>query len=88
MSGSRSRRTVITSPLVRRAGKRSGRLRLWAYGYADLALLFGISEGATRTAAYEGRFDPASLTSILAFAALCRQKADRRAARKVQTEKT
>lgn len=87
MSGNRSRRTVLTSPLVRRAGKRSGRLRLWAYGYADLALLFGMSEGAVRTAAYEGRFDPASLASIFEYAARLREKAGRKTARLLHREK-
>lgn len=48
---------------------RRGRPRLWAYGYADLALLFGMKEPAVRRAVADGRLDPSSLQSVLAFAA-------------------
>lgn len=54
---------------VRTSGRERRRSHLWAYGYADLAALFGMREGAVRQAAYDGRFDPADLVSVLAFAA-------------------
>ena len=60
-----SRRNVITSGLV----PRHGRPRLWAYGYADLAKLFGISEGAVRQLVAAKRFEPSSLASIVEYSA-------------------
>lgn len=57
------RRHVTVTARVRR------RARLWAFGYADLAALFGMKEGAVRQAVCDGRFDPSSLESVLAFAA-------------------
>jgi hypothetical protein len=54
---------VETSGLERR------RARLWAYGYADLARLFGMTEGSLRQAVARGRLDPTSLESVMAFAA-------------------
>lgn len=56
-------RRVIVSRLVRR-----GRTRLWAYGYADLAMLLGVSEGAVRQLVRRGKLDPSSLASVVAFA--------------------
>jgi hypothetical protein len=62
----RPRRTVtLCSPhLV----TKKGRTRLWAYGYADLAQLFGMSKGAVCKAVQRGRFDPANLSEIIDFA--------------------
>lgn len=57
------RRRVFISPLVR-----GGRTRLWAYSYADLALLFGMSEDAVRQSVSARTLDPSSLESVLAFA--------------------
>lgn len=48
---------------------RKGRPRSWAYGYADLALLFGMSETAVRKAAKRDSFDPGSLASVIEYAA-------------------
>ena len=57
-------RKVFTSGLT----PKRGRPRLWAYGYADLAALFGMNEAAIRWHVREGNFDPSSLESVLAFA--------------------
>lgn len=40
---------------------------LWGYGYTDLALLLGTSEGAVRQAVLRGSFDPGDLASVFAF---------------------
>lgn len=53
---------VVTS------GRERPRAELWAYSFADLALLFRMAEGSVRRAARKGRFDPASLASILEYA--------------------
>lgn len=52
---------------VQTTGREKARARLWAYGYADLALLFGMSENAVRQAVKRGAFDPASLESVVDF---------------------
>lgn len=49
---------------VATSGRERPRAKLWAYGYADLALLFGMTEGAVRQAVRRGAFDPRSLESI------------------------
>ena len=59
----KARRTVT----VRAQGRGAHWVRLWAYGHADLADLFGISEGAVRQAVYEKRFDPSDLRSIVNY---------------------
>ena len=38
--------------------------RLWAFGYADLAQLFQVSEGAVRQAVHDGRLDPSNLKAL------------------------
>lgn len=61
----RQRRSLVrVSGLV----PRRGRPVLWAYGYADLAVLLKMSDVAVRKAVERGAFDPASLASIVAFA--------------------
>lgn len=54
------RRSVITSSPLR-SGER---LRLWAYGYADLAALLGTTEGAVRQLVRRGRLDPKDLRAV------------------------
>lgn len=39
----------------------------FAYTYADLAVLFGMTEGAVRQAVSRGKFDPRSLSSLFHF---------------------
>lgn len=56
----KTRRVVIESGAVPRAG----RPRMWAYGYADLAKLFGTTPRAIRARVERGTLDPASLASI------------------------
>lgn len=46
--------------------------RLWAFGYADLAALLGIGEGALRNQVSAGKLDPLDLESI------CREWARRK----------
>lgn len=65
------RRTVIVSGLVPWARKNGGQLRLWAFGYADLAALLGMKEGTVRQAVAEGRLDPGDLVQLVAFAVGC-----------------
>jgi hypothetical protein len=55
-----SRRVVTVSSIA----ARRGRPRLWAFGYADLALLLGCSEGAVRQLVKRQRLDPRDLASI------------------------
>jgi hypothetical protein len=59
----KSRRLVEVSDLVppRRA------VRLWAFGYADLASFFGMKEDALRQAVKRHAVDPSNLASVLAF---------------------
>jgi hypothetical protein len=51
---------------------------MWAYGYADLAALFGMREGTVRQAAARGKFDPTRLESVVEFInarrSKCREK--------------
>jgi hypothetical protein len=49
---------------VQTSGRERPRAHLWAYGYADLALLFGMTEGAVRQAVRRGAFDPGNLESV------------------------
>lgn len=56
----KARRVVIESGLVPKAG----RPRLWAYGYADLAVLLGTSVEGVRARVRRGTLDPSSLESI------------------------
>jgi hypothetical protein len=64
-SGRRRRLAMVqTSARV----PRRGRPKLWAYGYADLALLFGMQEAAVRQAVKRQRLDPGSLASVVDFA--------------------
>jgi prophage antirepressor-like protein len=48
-----------------------GRPRMWAFGYADLAELLGITEQSVRNMVAQGKLDPTSLE------ALCREWAKR-----------
>lgn len=56
------------------SGLERAREHLWAYGLTDLARLFGMSLHGVREAVWEGRVDPASLPSIIAFALWRRSK--------------
>jgi hypothetical protein len=65
------RRSVIVSPAVRRSG--FVRLALWAFGYDDLATLFGMEVASVRRACKPrggkpAALDPSDLASIVAFA--------------------
>ncbi len=65
----RSRRVVTLSALV----PSGGRPQLWAYGYADLARLLGLSEAALRQRVRRGTFDPGDLAAVVEMAAKIRQ---------------
>lgn len=62
------RRTVHASPRVAKPRKGGRQVRLWAYGYADLAQLLRTTEGAVRVLVCEGIFDPADLEQVVAYA--------------------
>jgi len=64
---SQKRRVSATvSPLLPRRGRPAS----FAYGYADLAQLFGYRNvGSVRNAIHRRLFDPSDLESVLAFAA-------------------
>lgn len=59
-AGKKARRTVLESGLV----PRGGRPLLWAYGYADLAVLLGTTTAAVRQLVQRGELDPSSLESV------------------------
>jgi hypothetical protein len=40
---------------------------MWAYGYADLAALFGMREGAVRAAVARGKLVPGDLRSVAGY---------------------
>ena len=64
----RPRRTVtLCGPHLVPSGKNSGPTRLWAYGYADLARLFGMEETAVRKVVQRGGLDPANLSEVIDF---------------------
>lgn len=67
-------RTVEISERVP-CGKRV-RVRLWAFGYRDLAALLGVTEQRVRVLVSRGRLDPASLEGV------CRYWEGRRRCRK------
>lgn len=58
------RSTVTTSGAI----PEKGRPRLWAFGYADFARLFGVSDAVVRSWVSRKRFDPSDLRSIVRFA--------------------
>lgn len=58
-----SRRTVILSKRTTK-GKSSGRTRLWAFGYQDLADLFGVEEKTVRNWVAAKYLDPADLERL------------------------
>ena len=69
------RRSVVrTSGLI----PRRGRPVLWAVGYADLALLFGMTVAAVRKAVARGQFNPGDLGSVIAYATARAAKQERR----------
>lgn len=59
----KSRRTVRISKAT--ASRRWA--KLWGYGYADLAKLFGLSESGVRKAIRSGRLNPSDLKSVCRF---------------------
>lgn len=63
MGKARRRRVLVSTRTPLR-----GRPRLYAFGYADFAELFGLSEAAVRQAVRRGALDPTSLVSIVTFA--------------------
>lgn len=74
MADRKRRSLVITSGRI----PPRGRPRIWAYGYADLAVLFEMTERAVRQAVHRGRVVPGDLASVLAFLAHRQARAARR----------
>lgn len=54
------RRSVITSRPLRHGE----RLHLWAFGYADLSALLGLSEAHLRRMVSKGKLDPRDLRAV------------------------
>lgn len=50
----------------REQGRRRG--SLWAYGYATLAAIFGVTEESVRRWVSRGELDPADLGDVIRFA--------------------
>ena len=62
-------RTVEVSEAVALHGKGGGgRMRLWGYGYADLAGLFGCGEREVREMVRRGTLEPGRLDAVVAEA--------------------
>lgn len=61
----KQRRLVIVSDLVPRGRKGRQGVRLWAYGYADLAALYGVPEATVRSRVKRGKLKPGDLLSVL-----------------------
>lgn len=59
---------LVTDAYNRPKGKRTGAVKLWAYGYEHLAAVFGISEESLRQSVKIGKMQPGSLASIIEFA--------------------
>lgn len=53
--------------VVRTTGRPVPGAKLWAFGYADFAALFGMTEEAVRQRVRRGAFDPSDLESIFQF---------------------
>ena len=57
------RRWVEASRLLRKGD------RAWAYGYRDLARLFGVTASAVKAAVLRGTLDPGDLVSVVKYLA-------------------
>lgn len=68
---------VVRTVRLARKLRPKQRLKLFAYGYFELAMLSGKSEQAVRLDVMRGRVDPESLVSILDWATRCRARRDR-----------
>ena len=62
----RRRATVDVSVRVPKARRGGQQPRLWAYGYADLAVLFREEESVLRRRVAAGKLDPVDLESVCA----------------------
>jgi hypothetical protein len=60
-------KTVETSGREGRLRRGGAQPRMWAYGYADLAALFGMREGAVRAAVARGKLVPGDLRSVAGY---------------------
>lgn len=70
-----TRRHVRTVTLcLRTSSRRRGPVRLWAFGYADLAALLGVSERVVRGRVSTRKLDPADLGQVVDAANLERER--------------
>lgn len=60
----RIRRTVTLCTHSPKGKWQGGPIRLWAFGYADLADLLGLKEATVRRLVGDEKFDPSDLGSI------------------------
>jgi hypothetical protein len=61
-NGRRRRVVTLCGPDI---AKRKG--RLWAYGYPDLARLFGLTQTNVRKLVHLGKLDPANLGEVIDY---------------------
>ena len=59
---------LVSDAHNRSKGKRTGAVKLWAYGYEHLAALLGMSEPSLRQAVKTGKLNPGLLASIIDYA--------------------
>jgi hypothetical protein len=67
MSDPKAVRTQRRGVIISERNPKVGRPRLWAFGYPDLAALFGMSDGGVRMAVARKQLDPTDLASIVKF---------------------
>jgi hypothetical protein len=60
-------RSRVKRRVVRTTGRPAPGSKVWAWGYADFAVLFGMSEAAVRQRVKRGAFDPSDLESVFEF---------------------
>lgn len=71
------RRAVV----IARKLRKKQRVKLWAFGFAEMAALVGKSEQAVRLDVCRGRVDPSDLGSLLRWVEAQREKQARRSVR-------
>jgi len=59
---------IVSKRLAPKGGKGRGKsIKMWGYGYKDLAELLGISEGRVRVLVYKKELDPSDIISIVYY---------------------
>lgn len=60
---------ICGDAFMRNRGAKTGAVKLFAYGYDHIAAVTGFRKSGIQKAVEEGRLDPRSLASIIAYAA-------------------